>query len=263
MPRKTHLRLTEFAAILAVVLGGLAAAHAQGWQEVRCVPADLPPEALFDIVRVVDDLEAEPAAWEALQGGQNATTALRLDTGQRHRGASALRVDYTFVGNREYEYLQFTRPLDIPTPGLGIGFWLNTDGTPFPVRLRVTDVSGETHQTDMICAPSGGWRYVAVALDAPGNSWGGDGNGRRDYPMRLGGICIDHPAREYAGQGSLWIDDVALVTPRQVPNALRVETAGKRFGNVFTPGEAIAPRMSGEGAQIRWSLTDHRGIGIA
>jgi len=249
--------------IVAIMGPTVAQAPAPVWQELPCVPADLPPEALFDIVRPVDDFEGEQMQWQALQGGQNATTALQRDTNEKHSGGAALRVDYTFVGNRDYEYLQVTRPVDIPEPGLGLGFWLKTDGTPFPMRLRVTDATGETHQMDMIGEACAGWRFVAVALDAPGNAWGGDGNRRRDYPLQLGGICVDRTARDYAAQGSLWIDDVALLTPREVSDTLRVETVGKRFGNVYEPGEAVALRMSGDGARINWTLSDHRGAQIA
>ena len=76
-------------------------------------------------------------------GDQNALTTVHLDPTEKHGGQAALRVDDSFAGNRDLEYVQVARPLDIPEPGLGIGFWLKTDGTPFPVRLRVTDTSRE------------------------------------------------------------------------------------------------------------------------
>jgi hypothetical protein len=89
-------------------------------------------------VQTVDAFEDSQLSWQALQGGQNAGTAIRLDTSEMRDGQAALRVDYTFVGNHDYEYVQITRPLGIPEPGLGFGFWLKTDGTAFPIRLRVT-----------------------------------------------------------------------------------------------------------------------------
>lgn len=247
----------------ALTLGAQAPAQEPGWQTLNCVPRDLPPEALFDVVRPIGGSEGAELAWQALQGEQNARTTVRLDTTEQHGGQAALRVDYSFAGNRDLEYVQVTRPLDIPEPGLGLGFWLKTDGTPFPVRLRVTDASGETHQLDMVGEAGPGWRFVAVALDAPGNAWGGDGNNRRDYPLRLGGICFDRSSREFAGKGSLWIDEVAMVKARPQPDTLRLETNAGRFGNVYEPGAAIALRLAGAGDRIRWALGDHRGSEIA
>jgi len=250
----------QVGAQLAVLAAGIAlGATAQEWQGTRCVLAALPPQALFEVSRSVDDFEAADLSWQPLRGDQNARTATQLGRAQKHSGEAALRVDYTFLGGRPLEYVQVTRPLEIPEPGLGLGFWVRTDGTPFPLRVRFTDTSGETHQLDLIDEPAPGWRFVAVALDGPGTAWGGDGNNRRDYPLKLAGICIDRTGVEYAGQGSLWIDDVGLVAKRQVPDTLRVATLGLRFGHVYEPGESVALRFTGQGQRVRWTATDDRG----
>ena len=50
---------------------------------------------------------------------------------------------------KDYEYIQLNGQADFMKPGLGFGFWLKHDGTPFVARLRFTDASGEWHQVDL------------------------------------------------------------------------------------------------------------------
>ncbi|NQT16047.1 MAG: hypothetical protein HQ582_25045, partial [Planctomycetes bacterium] len=258
MNRLGWLQLGLF--FLPVLSAPFAAAQ---WETVTCVPADLPPEAMFEVTRAVDDFEAAELTWQAAGGGQNAACRLARDADVRHASKVVLRVDYDFVGKPDYEYLLLNTPLDIPEPGCAFGFWLNHDGTPFSARLRITDTSGETHQTDLLSSNQPGWQFVAGLLDGHSTSWGGDGNRRRDYPCRLAGICLDRPRRGFVDKGSLWIDDVALLRPRNLPRTLTVETIGARFGNLYAVGESVTLRIKGEGSSIRWKVDDFWGRTLA
>jgi len=248
-------------AFLAVVPHATTAAAE--WQPVACVPADLPPEAMFQVAQPVDDFEAEALRWQAAEGGQNAACRLAGDADSGHGGRAALRLDYQFVGKPDYEYLLVNAPLEIPEAGYAFGFWLNHDGTPFSVRLRITDKSGETHQVDLVAGTQPGRQFVAGPLDGPSTSWGGDGNRRRDYPCRLAGICLDRPRSGFVGKGSLWIDDVALLRPRDIPRTMTVETQNGPFGNLYAAGESVTLRAKGEGDQIRWKVDDFWGQTLA
>lgn len=96
----------------AAELGAVAAQ----WQTVACIPADLPPEAMFEVSQAVDEFEAAELAWQAVQGGQNAKYRLARDVNMRHAGQAALRVDYDFAGKRDYEYIHInTPPLSRPS----------------------------------------------------------------------------------------------------------------------------------------------------
>ena len=238
-------------------------AAAAQWQAVACVPADLPPEAMFRVAQPVDDFEASALRWQAVEGGQNTQCRLARDANLPRSGNAALRLDYQFVGKPDYEYLQINTPLEIPEAGYAFGFWLNHDGTPFPVRLRIVDTSGETHQVDLFSGTQPGWQFVGGLLDGHSTSWGGDGNRRRDYPCRLVGICLDRPGRGFVGKGSAWIDDVALLRPRELPRTMTVETKNGRFGNLYAVGESVGLRVQGEGDGLRWSLDDFWGRSLA
>ncbi len=132
-----------------ILLFTAAVLSAQDWTPVACAPADLPPEAMFDVVQAIDGFEDVALNWTAVTGGQNARGQLARDTSTVHGGTGSLRVDYDFVGKPEYEYLQLGMPLEIPEPGCAFGFWLKHDGTSFQVRLRIADKSDETHQVDL------------------------------------------------------------------------------------------------------------------
>ncbi|MGO8746973.1 MAG: hypothetical protein ACLQNE_13380 [Thermoguttaceae bacterium] len=256
--------MKAFVSMIAAI-GLLAApAAAEEWQSIRCIPADPSPEEMFDVTQAIDDFEAGPLKWEALHDGQNAKAAVRRDSAQHHGGDAALRVDYEFTGRKDLEYVQINRKLDFPQPGLGVGFWVKTDGTPFHFCLRVTDRSGETHQLAMPSANRAGWQFVAVPLSNPSTAWGGDGNRRMDYPCRLAGICIDRPQVGFAGRGSLRIDDVALLhLHKPAPSTLTVEVRPKRFGNLYAVGQPVSIRARGQGDLIRWSFSDFWGTELA
>ncbi len=226
------------------------------WQPIECVPADRTTETMFDVVRTCDDFETEGLKWNTWLGGQNARSDVQRDTAEHYRGTGSLRVDYEFVGQRDFEYIQLNSDIEIPKPGYGFGFWMKHDGTPFTVRLRCVDVSGETHQVDLLASAKPGWQFVAGLVDGHTTAWSGDGNKRQDYPCRPVGICIDRPRVGFQGKGSLWIDDVALLSPRKESHTLHVEVQPPRYGNLYAVGDEIALTVRGQGQHIRWTVAD-------
>ena len=233
-------------------------------QPVECVPADLPAEALFEVVQPVDDGEGTPPKWHVAVSEQHARATVERDTRERHGGDASLRVDYDFVGRKDYEYVQLNGAARFDEPGLGFGFWLKGDGTPFALRLRFTDTSGEWHQIDLLAPHQPGWQFVAGTLDSPSEAWGGDGNKRKDYPCQLAGICIDRPQMGFVGQGSLWIDDAAIVRPvEESARPIRVRVQPHHFGNLYAVGDPVALRVSGDGERLRWCVTDFFGREVA
>lgn len=250
---------------LMCAAAGALADGAPLWQEVPGVPADPTAASLFLSSKTVDDFEAADLKWRASKGKQNAAAAVSRDTSEPRRGAAALKVAYTFEGNRDFEYVLLESPVTVEKAGMGLGFWLKSDGTPFHYKVRMIDPSGETHQLDLLCEPrKAGWQFVAVALNTQSQAWGGDGNQHLDYPCRLGGILIDRPAREFSGQGALWLDDVAVLDKRRPSgDLLKLQTVNPVFGNVYAAGERVPLKASGAGERIRWRLEDYWGTGVA
>ena len=109
-----------------------------------------------------------------------------------------------------------------------------------------------------------GWQFVAGSLDAHSTAWGGDGNHRKDYPLKLAGICVDRPQVGFVGKGRLWIDDAAVVRVRpSVATPFQVETQSPRFGNLYAVGDTVTLRASGAGDRVRWGVTDFFGRSVA
>lgn len=234
------------------------------WQPVASIPVDLPPQELVESLQTVDACEDVASRWTVAVGDQHAEAKLERDVQERHGGTASLRVDYQFVGKKEYEYVQLNGSAEFAKPGLGFGFWLKHDGTPFVVRVRLTDAGGECHQIETLHSAEAGWQYVVGWADGPSTSWGGDGNGRKDFPLKLAGICLDRPRVGFTGTGSLWLDDVDLVRRREIATrSLVIETQSPRFGNVYSVGDTVALRAHGDGDQIRWQVTDFFGREVA
>jgi len=250
--------------LVCATLGSMADGEPR-WQAVPVVPADPSAASLFHSAKTVDDFEAADLKWRPSTGKQNATAVVSRDTSEYRSGEAALKVDYTFAGNRDYEYVQLESKVTVEKTGMGLGFWLKSDGTPFHYKLRMIDPSGETHQIDLICElRKAGWQFVAVPLNTHSLAWGGDGNQHLDYPCRLGGILIDRPSRDFIGKGSLWLDDVAVLSKRRkAGDLLKLETVNPVFGNVYAVGERVPLRASGAGERIRWRLEDYWGTGVA
>lgn len=246
-------------AILFLAPAIAGALPAETWSPAMTVPGDLPVEARYRTERTLDDMEAPVIKWDAVRTDQNCPTTVHRDTAARHGGSASLRVDYAFRGIKGLDYVLVNRPVSLAAPGASLGFWFRYTGKYLIPRIRITDRTGECHQFDMVAQPSRDWTYYAVDLSGQANSWGGDGNGKMDYPCTLSGLCFDKPSAGFGDKGSLWIDDMALVRKRDLTNRIVVEVQGGRFGNVYRPGEPMALRATCAEGQMSWRISDYFG----
>ncbi len=251
-------------AACAVLLAASASAAVHDWQPVACVPDESPTEASFDIVQAVDDFETQPPKWDALAAKEQAHVELRCDTTEHHRGNVALRVDYRFAGYKQQPF-NLNRTLDIPRPGLGFAFWLKTDGSALHFVLVTADSANKRRNVLLSTIHRPGWQFMEASLDGPSKRWqDGTENPPPSYPCHAVGITVLSPHPGFAGEGTLWIDDVALVRPRvPVAPSLAVEVQGARLGNVYRVGETVGLRARGKGDRIRWHWADFWGETIA
>ena len=194
-------------------------------------------------------------------GGQAASATLRTGN-EAARGAKSLRVDYAFSGRESLEYVDIATSIPIEKPNEWIGFAFRRDDCPLKMRIRVVDPSGETHQITPRIERCGEWEIaVADPSQSHDSHWGGDGNGRLEYPCRLVSIVADRPETGYRGEGTLLLDHVRLLRkrPRAESDRPRVTVTPYRFGCVYEPGENLELAVSGEGDEIAWELRDFFG----
>ncbi len=248
------------------LLGAAAAAQnaAAAWAPVPCPEAAFNLEDRYERIRMVDDFEATALRWRALAGGQNAAVSLRrvpVDAAGAKEG-HALRIDCRFTGKLPLEYGAVALPFKIEEKGLGLAFRVrNLSGHHPTLRYRVLDPSGECHQPNFQVLPDDKeWHFMTAAVDGPAGSWGGDGNGRVEYPVRFDSLVIDRPKKGFVGTVSLLVDDVALVHRRKPPaSRLRIAVDPKRIGNVYVPDETFQVRVSAETGTVRWRVRDYWG----
>ena len=135
----------------------------------------------------------------------------------KHSGK--LGFDFTRSGavyrNRYVEY-QLIPPLGELQAGNRIGMWVKAKGEPYNLRVRIIDRCGETFQSPPLLAgsPAAAWTYVT---GLPANSWGhwgGDKNGKIDYPARLIALLIDKTDKSasYQTKGFFYVDDLSVVS---------------------------------------------------
>ena len=135
----------------------------------------------------------------------------------KHSGK--LGFDFTRSGavyrNRYVEY-QLIPPLGELQAGNRIGMWVKAKGEPYNLRVRIIDRSGETFQSPPLLegSPNAAWTYVTgLPADSWGH-WGGDKNGKIDYPARLIALLIDKTDKSasYQTKGFFYVDDLSVVS---------------------------------------------------
>jgi hypothetical protein len=249
--------------LLATVLatGGALAAD---WSLLECPRADQTLQQRLRTVERLETFESPTPGWQVHQGGQSAQVKLTVVQEEHQAGQSSLQVDYAFTGKTGLEYVAIGRSLALPTNTTALAYWVKRAGTSLPLALRLEDRSGEIHQFEVEEDPGEGWLLAAAQL-RNGNAWGGDGNRRLDPPVKLNALVFDREKTGFKGTGRLWVDEVQTATapPQDKTAQLRVEVTGKRFGNVYEPGETLEARATAAEGQVGWRLLNTHGQELA
>ena len=145
----------------------------------------LPARALTPVM--VQDFEKPspaPAVW--VVNIPNDSASSKLSTEHPQQGRQSLKLRYHFTGDKSGQYLGVPIPVKIQTPIHKLSWMLYGDASNSGCALYLSDSSGETHKYRDANASKiswKGWKEVAVDVDAPHETWGGDKNGKIDYPL--------------------------------------------------------------------------------
>lgn len=148
---------------------------------------------------MIQDFEspsALPTVWVVNIPNENAS--VRLSTDQPHDGRQCLKLHYHFLATGKFQYLGIPNKVRIDTPIHKLRYWLKGDNSKCSYGLQVTDANGETHQYSKNTGQGGtidftGWKEVVIDLDAQHETWGGDKNGKIDYPITAITFGIGQP----------------------------------------------------------------------
>ena len=147
---------------------------------------------------LVEDYES-PA--ELRLGGEGVQPGSRVALSDKEpfQGQRCAELRYKFAQRDGLQYLEVVTPHRFRTRLAGLSVAVRGDGSGEFVRARLLDKSGECHQFDLGKLDFKGWRVLSTALAGPHGFWGGDGNGKMDYPVQFLNVLLDALVRPAEG----------------------------------------------------------------
>jgi hypothetical protein len=207
--------------MLGHVFTELLAESAQANEQVAAADDSLPK--LHSVL--VQDFERPsslPKVW--VVGIPNENAAVQLSTDHPSEGKQALKLHYHFTSGGQY--LGVRKAVKIKMPVHKLHFMLHGDGSGSGYGVYLEDASGETHKfrnADTMKIDFKGWKEVAIDLDAGHETWGGDKNGKIDYPITSITFEISTPGK--AVEGDLYFDAIRVDSEKSAEETLGCEVS--------------------------------------
>ena len=185
------------------------------------------------MVQEFEKASSLPTVWVVNIPNENAS--VQLSTDQPHDGKQCVKLHYHFLGAGNFQYLGIANKVKIQAPVHKLHYWLKGDNSKCSYGLQVTDASGETHQYRSLSSSTGqggivdftGWREVVFNLDAPHEAWGGDKNGKIDYPITAIIFTVGQPIEKAGGkeklmsvEGDLYFDSLSVDSEKSAEETL-------------------------------------------
>jgi len=213
--------------LAGVPLPQLLEADAAARTDPKGPPAKLTPVMVQDFEKV----SAPPKVWVVNIPDQNAS--VQLSTEHPHEGKQCLKLHYHFVGQGEFQYLGIPNKTKIQAPIHKLRFMLHGDDSKCSYGVQVTDAGGETHQYGRNTGQGGiidfkGWKEVVIDLDSRHETWGGDKNGKIDYPITAITFIVGQPkddAKLLAAEGELSFDALSVDSEKSADETLGCQIA--------------------------------------
>jgi hypothetical protein len=205
-------RAFGLAAVVATTLGVLSLAGGGSGAD----PKGPPPKPTTVTVRDYEKAAERPKVWVVNIPDANAAVALSTD--HPHEGKQCLKLHYHFVDKGDFQYLGVPNAVRIRAPVHKLRYMLHGDGSKCSYGVQLTDAGGETHQYSANTGQGGvvdfkGWKEVVVDLDSGHETWGGDKNGKLDYPLTAVTFTVGQPragGKKVAAEGDLYFDALTV-----------------------------------------------------
>ena len=136
-------------------------------------------------------------------------------------------------GAGQFQYLGIPNKVKIQAPVHKLHFWLYGDRSNCSYGVQVSDASGETHQYSKNTGQCGsidftGWKEIVVDLDSSHETWGGDKNGKIDYPLTGITLTVGQPTdhgRPLPAEGDLYFDGLSVDSEKSIDETLGCQVA--------------------------------------
>jgi hypothetical protein len=158
-----------------------------------------------------------PNLW--VVGIPNENASVQLSADHPRDGKQSLKLHYHFTGGGQY--MGVSHPVKIHSPIHKLHFMLYGDGSGTGYGLYLNDASGETHKfrdAAKMKIDFKGWKEIIIDLDAGHETWGGDRNGKLDYPIKELVFEISTPGK--AVEGDVYFDAVSVDSEASVEDTL-------------------------------------------
>jgi Glycosyl hydrolases family 16 len=239
------LKKVRSSTLILLAVGALASAFLQLHGDVNAQASPTPVQngaskggASNGTAMMVQDFEkpsSPPTVWVVNIPDDHAS--VQLSTDHPHDGKQCLKLHYHFLGAGNFQYLGIPNKTNIQVPAHKLHFRLRGDNSKCSYGVQLIDVSGETHQYGKNTGQCGlidfaGWKEIVVDMDAPHETWGGDKNGKADYPLTGITLTVGQPtdqARLLSAQGNLYFDALRVDSEKGTG-----ETVGRRVA-VLSP----------------------------
>ncbi len=187
----------------------------------------LAPRAAAVSVMIQDFEKAsiQPSVWVVNIPNENAS--VQSSTDSAHDGKQGLKLHYHFVGAGQFQYLGIPNKVRILAPVHKLHLWIKGDHSLCSHGVQVNDASGETHQYKGSSLGKNidftGWKEAVIDLDANHETWGGDKNGKIDYPITTITFTVGQPQeneKPLAAEGDLSFDSLSVDSEKSADETL-------------------------------------------
>jgi hypothetical protein len=178
---------------------------------------------------MVQDFEKStpsPTVWVVNIPNENAS--VKLSTDDPHEGKQCLKLHYRFVEGGGFQYLGVPVKTKVLTTAHKLRYGLLGDGSNCSYGVQITDIRGETHQYGKNTGQGGlidfkGWKGIVIDLDSGHETWGGDKNGKIDYPITAVTFTVGQPTdsgKSRGAEGDLAFDSLSVDSEKSVAETL-------------------------------------------
>jgi len=191
---------------------------------------------------VIENFE-QPAEFRL--GGERVhpQSQLRLSEKDAFEGKRCAELHYKFEQVSGLQYLEVIAPHKLTEKPRRISVAVRGDGSGNIVRVRFVDANGEWHQYDLGVLHFRGWRVLWTHLDTPHGHWGGDGNGRLDFPITFFSIVLDSLVRP--SEGTVAFDAVTVYYGEEPKPPVEVKfVPDKRWGYFWGEKEKPSGKLT-------------------
>jgi len=197
------------------------------------------------LVQGFEDAAARPRVW--VVGIPNEKASVALSDAQAKQGKRSLKLHYEFTGPGQYLGVEF--PIRINAPVEKLRFLLHGDGSGSGYGVYLIDASGETRKfrdAARMKIDFTGWREVVLDnVNARGEAWGGDKNGKVDYPITRLVFEISTPGKPVSGE--LYFDALSVDSAADADQIAGGQVSVRSPAYGATVKGSVALQLSGRG----------------